>query len=493
MQLHSFSALRALRCAAVVSMCAWLGGCYTTSISQSHRVEGPPPRAAVPQGAALVAVRWPMAITEPGFSVIDEVYEDKLKPALNLGTIPYVPDAYRRMAEFSSYYALELYSYLRAYLGEDAVLLEPYVVTAGADGGLKYEPVFDNTVPVAFAVDVVEPPSWLLGGPQGDMLWTKFRISVAPSASPRTCGLVGGADWRAKGWSGMDTRPVEDEKCSAASVRHGPHYTFLDYFSPKPPKFRGDFPIADGLPLRPNAVVVWPHTLFKLPMNYLHRSAQLPFSVNVQKPDNEWVANMARVVAQAATKMDLGALTEGAWAEYASFYDAGLRPGAADAQSSAKRRAIGELAQAEKQWTIKQDEKIAQALLDGRFGKTFRQRRVVDAALRQQQHSRGMAAAMSMYGVGMNAGLGGAGPVNNMALVQGLGKNFSEQAESHRAVMEQMRDQVRFELGPEAAARDQMVQVQVTGGAKQVSADSRARLREQLRQIYRERFKEPGS
>jgi hypothetical protein len=197
---------------------------------------------------------------------------------------------------------------------------------------------------------------------------------------------------------------------------------------------------------------------------------------------------MARVIAQAATKMDLAALTEGAWAEYASYYDAGLRPGAADAQSAAKRRAIGELAQAEKQWTIKQDEKIAQALLDGSFGKTFRQRRVVDAALRQQQHSRGMAAAMSMYSVGMSAGLGGAGAVNNMALVQGLGKNFSEQAESYRAVM----DQVRAELGPEVAARDQMVQVQITGGPKQVSADSRARLREQLRQLYRERFKEPG-
>jgi hypothetical protein len=469
--------------AAVV--CGLLSSCSsTTSIPETHLATAVPPKVVPAQGTAVVAVRWPMVITDQAFSIIGPVFADKV-PVGKAG----LPDAYRRIPELSTYYALELYSYLREYLGRKSVLLEPYVVTADSENRLRYEPIFRNAIPVAFAVDVVEPPAWTpccVGG-IGDYLSTIFRIAVAPKESPLTCGLIGGVRHVNDGLGvhKFEVLPHKGRECTAETVRGGPHYTLMDFYGPPTDKATGSFSVADGLPLRLNSIVVWPDTTFELSMDHVRQSAHMPFSINKDKPDNPWAANVARAIAHAAAAMDLNQLTAGGLASYSSLYDRTIGNGTSRNGITNKLNAVRILAEAEKQWIAKQDEKIAHALLNGSFGKTFRQRRIVDSEIRKQRRSQSMATAMGIYGAGMNAGLfGGTAPLNTVALAQGMSHQLTESLQAQH----QLLNYVQVELGPDAAARDRVIQIEIAGIARQLNVDSRAKLREQLRALYIEKF-----
>lgn len=452
---------------------AAITGC--DSLPESHRVTTIPERVVVPEGTAVVAVRWPLSITEPAYEIIAERFRSLSRSEAR--------EAYRGIPDKSTYYALELYSYLRAYLGNDAVLLEPYVVSPGADGRLKYDVILQSAIPVAFVVDVVEPPYWFIGGwGMGHVVVTNFAVSVAPAISPQTCGLISRQAWRADDFRHLDVHPTTGAQCQAESPREGPHYTYLDNLAKARPEVLTEFPRSQLPPLRANSVMTWPTGGWELSKDYVRSSVRAPFKVNRENPDNFFAVNMARAITQAAGAMDLKGLTQGGWTRQAHQYEPQTSMALSD---GVRRRALEVLAEAEKKWIVRQDEKLAEALLNGRFGKSFRQNRVAEMAVRDRVARQALASAFTTFTLGMNTGLfGGNVPYNPMALAQGMAENLSAQADFHR----DLQSFIAMELGPEAAARDHMVQVEIAGVVQKISADSRLNLREQLKRLYGERF-----
>ncbi len=449
------------------------------TIPESHLVKEIPPQRATPEGTAIVAVRWPLAVTEDGWGLIQEMYEEKMHTS---SLHPFVADAYRRIPEASTYYALVLYAFLKAYLPPNSVLLEPYVIGVDADGAqLRYQPVFDNLVPAPFAVDVVEPPQWMTGA-HGQYLWTMFRASVNPQASPATCGLLASSDFRWTNSSKDNSKVIVDDDCRSALSRSAPRHTVLDFFSRKTPKFTEEFPHHEEPVLRPNSVLVFPFGGFALPEEYVRRSARTKFVAKTDAPENDWLANVARLVAHAAAKWDLESLTRSDRMLYEAQFDKSITQ---EPASALRQQAIRKLAEAEKKWIAAQDEKIAEALLNGKFGKSFRQRRVADMGVNQRAFGNSMARATRMFSAGVSSGLFGApGAYNPMMLAQGVSAELRSAAEMSHA----LQAQVKAELGPEAAVRDQIIQVEIAGLARQINADSRLKLRQQLVQLYAERF-----
>jgi hypothetical protein len=448
------------------------------SVPEHLEVKAIPPKPPVPRGTAVVAVRWPMVITEPALEIIKERFNRVSRREAR--------GAHRRLSDQSTYYALEMYSYLRAYLGTDAVLLEPYVVSPGEDGRLKYEQIYESMIPVAFVLDVVQPPFWFIGGfGMGDLISPSFQLAIAPSVAPDTCGLISRNPWRADDFRHFDVHPTVGEPCNAKSPRLGPHYTFLDNLAKARPEVRETFPRTEALPLKTNALLTWPTAGWQLPKEHVQSSTKARFSVNPENPDNGYAANMARVIAQGAGAMDLNALSKGGWESYAQLYDPRIATGvAAVPDMAARQRAIEVLAEAEKKWIVKQDEKIAEALLNGRFGQSFRQQRAVELAARERKQAFDIASGLGALVVGMNAGLFGGVAFNSTALAQGMLGNLSAQQD----FQSNLQAFLQTELGPEEVARDQLVQVEIAGVARQVNADTRTKLREQLKQLYRERF-----
>jgi len=311
---------------------------------------------------------------------------------------------------------------------------------------------------------------------------------VAPAMSPATCGLLAGTTFQLTLHSYYSPEVLTGEGCNSRSLRNAPTHTYLEYVSPKPQATKSDFPRNDTPVLKLNSVLVFPTMVFELPEDYVRRASRARFSIDTAKPPNDWSANLARLVGHAASSMDVNALSSGEWDEYIAQFDPVLaaRPETLPAaQADLRRRAIRSLAEVEKKWMMAQEEKIADALLDGRFGKSFRQRRVADVNVLRNARAQSFMNAQAMMNTGMQAGLfGPPGSVNNLALLQGLHANSMAAAEMDRQLMEQ----VKAELGPETAVRDQIVQVEIAGLARQINADSRLKLRQQLVQLYSERF-----
>jgi hypothetical protein len=482
----STTPLRSVVCGFFSAVLTVLAGCAAPTLPPEYLVATLRAPDAIP-GRASVAVRWPIAFTPPAKDLLQDGYEAEMKPVLNLGDEPYAPDAYQRVPEASTYYALELYEYLRAYMGESQVTLEPYVVDIAADGVL-HRPVFSNPVPVAIAVDVVEMPDSAFGL-HGQFLDTNFRISVAPAFSPATCGLLAGSTYQA-GLTSYAPRVYTGNACLEETVRRGAPYTALDVFTKRPYVATGKY--KSGLPLTLDAVVAFPPVAPEFEEEYLRKAASRPFSADASEPANAFAANLAKVLANTASQLDRGRLTQPAWVEYVRAYDAELaekiRAGSTlDAQDAAKERILIRVADAELRWMSSQEAKVARTLLNGEFGVGFRKRRMADKKAFDKVMDQSWVSALSLLSAGVSSGLFVPGAFNPTAFMQGWVASIQESGDAQRRLAEQ----IEAQLAPTSLMRDAVISIDIAGSASQIVAESRAALREKLVRLYHEQVARP--
>lgn len=482
-----------LRPLAAAVMALTLAGC-ASSVSYSQLDSGlkqqgaMAPVAALP-GSALVAVRWPQAITPAAQALLEQTWVVQYNELLTGNPVSImrsdgVHDSYMGIPALSIYYAAELTRLLSRYVPADAVVLEPQVLDA-EDGKLVYRPVVRNRFPVAMVVDLWDPPS-----PFKRLVWastaTEFSVSTSGLAAPKTCGLLA--------FKPKDiTRPAYDaSRCAAMEARDVPHPDAIYGFASETATFDTATPTKATLPFSAEAAVAFPGGHLQFDKRYLEASARDDFDAR-QALSNDMLDNLARAIADGLGRIDANLATRAALVSYVRQYDAPLAGRLAEntttTADAARLKLISQLADAERKWVHAQDARVVNQVLDGAYGKSFRATRLAKQKQADKQEMIGWASALAMAGAGLASGaFAGAGAFNAQ-----LGNTMALQATmQYYAQSDQASAAFYNQFGGELAAQDKLIEVTVGGKTLQLQADNRARLYEEAGKLYVSAFAAPA-
>lgn len=481
----------AMRAVALAAMAGTLAGCAVSysNLDSSYKHQGTVAPVKPVPGSALVAVRWPQAISPAAQALLRKNWVVQYNEIITGNPVSIMrsdgmEDSFMGIPSLSLYYASELTRLLGQYLPADAIVLEPQALDV-EDGKLVYRPLVRNRFPVAMVVDLWDPPS-----PFKRVVWSsttaEFSVSTSGLAAPKTCGALA--------FKPKDiTRPQFDAtRCPDLEARDVPHPDAIYGFATDTVAFDTATPTRPGLPFSPDAAVAFPAAYLKFDMRYLEASARDDFDAS-RNLSNDMLDNLARAIGDGLGRIDPALATRVAFVGYVNRYDpelaARLRDNTTTQADAAKLKLITQLADAERKWAHAQDKRVVSQVLDGPYGKSFRATRLARQKQADKQEMIGWASALAMAGAGLASGaFAGAGAFNaqlgNTMALQATMQYYSQSEQASNAFYEQ--------FGGELAAQDRMVEVTVGGKTLQLQADNRTRLYEEAGKLYASAFSTPA-
>ncbi|MFC4299792.1 hypothetical protein ACFO0J_17255 [Castellaniella hirudinis] len=461
---------------------ALLGGC-ATHVANLPAGMNPQPAAhqmQMPEGA-IVSIQFPLVAAPAALAQLNEEYACRYNDFLNhpfssCGNSSFTNRYVPLLAEHSTYYAAELKTILGRYMDIDRVRLEPFVLDY-AQGRFINRPVLEAPGVSTLIIELYELPS-AMTETVGSGYTPTFNIRTAASQSPETCGnlvMVAGHH--------PFYKPQADD-CRDLTVRDAPAFAPLHYYSAKTAPLT-DYP-KHKKALQAGFVTTSESVWEKNQDKYLKLSTEEGFmatSDTIQNDTSDWIARMA---VHALEQIDLPAVYRQSLAGYVRRYDPALAERAANQApqpNDARNLAIIEkLLGAENDWLLAQDDALQQSILNGNYGRSFRQSRRLLADGYAKAQGLGWMQVGAVLAGGFSSGLfGGATAYNPMALsshVINTEALFAQRSESLSQALLQ-------ELVPGAELRAKAIDVTIEGMKTSISGESQDDIHRQLQAIYK--------
>ena len=432
---------------------------------------------------SAVSIQYPMVLSESAKGQLVGSYACKYNdlinhPAGSCGNSGFTGSAAPRLAEQSTYYAAEIKELLGSYIDRKNIFLEPFYVDY-QDGEFRERPLLSVNAPTTIAVKVYDfPSSYRSNIGAGPLIFANIR--TAGSASPATCGQL----FMAGGEYVGTAKP--QQSCAHLDARQVPSTEPLRFFGEKELDVE-NFPQQKDKPIAPGTLLGIGALYQENDDEYLKRSSEASFEATAKSIQGPEVAWLARAAANALRVVDTQAAFDAGFAVYLQDYDAGLasrfaqralQPG--DDRKIAVAR---KLLDAERDWLASQNAAITDGILNGNYGKSFRQSRWVMAQAYNKAQALEWLSVGAMLIGGFSSGLfGGAGAYNPSMLMMTTLQN-----EQRFSAMQNQIEQTLLEsLAPGVEMRSKVVQVSLDGlGSTPVSGASHGEIRAQLLALYK--------
>ncbi|MCD2453594.1 hypothetical protein GO003_024750 [Methylicorpusculum oleiharenae] len=446
-------------------------------------------------GSALVAIRWPVAMDEKAQTIFEdnyvsgwESYVSALSPSIGavmifgkitiggwIARAQFDHSAYKKIPEDSTYYAMEFYRQLSKYIPESQILLEPQLLTANS-GSLKITSLVVSKIPVSFTVDLYQLPH-VTPTPFID---PKIAIKTGGLASPKTCGAVSSED------SYIKIEKFIESVCKGLSSRNARQPELLDHFYSENERINefSDVPVREKLPLTPNELMLFPRIGENFSDEYIVQSAAPTFDSNKNTLQNRAIEIHVQALVDGISRYDLKKATQAGFFEYVAEYDKPLSDKimleAIESEEDQNRIAvITQLADLEKQFITKQDKLIADNILDGAFGKSFRATRLGYLEMVKQEED---ASKAQLNSLAMSTVKSGAltGNFNYLEMVT----NSLQSEIQYQSKLSEIEQSFYSQFGADLDARQRFLEVNIAGRTRTINASDRQSLRKELKQIY---------
>lgn len=432
---------------------------------------------------SVISIQYPMLSSEAAKQQLAKEYPCKQSYVYGYfddggcGHPDFTGDFAPMLFEQSTYQAAELKKLLSKKINEKNIYLEPTYVDY-VNGKFTSKPLFLSTIPTSLVVDIYDFPHVVRQSIGGESYITA-SIRSAGKTSPATCGnlFVTGKHF---GFQKNNPAP-----CVELDSRNTFNFSPLQYFSESKTIFV-DFPKHEGKPIAVNSVLTTGALTEEKDDNYLKRTADPKFKVatdNINNPPLDW---LARATVNALQRIDTQVAFDAGFAVYLQDYDEGLAnrfrqrtvlPG--DARKIAVAR---KLLDAESDWLASQNAAITDGILNGNYGRSFREARWVLA----QGYNKSQALAWMQVGAvlaaGFSSGLfGGAGAYNPSMLMTQLVKTDQQ----FSSMQDQIEQALLNNLAPGTEMRSKVVQVSIDGVQASLSGATHGEFRAQLLALYK--------
>lgn len=463
-----------------------LGGCGSISrVSELNddinpRVQSLPPELAE---RAVISIQYPMLSSEAAKHRLMERYPCKYSAvyghdsSAGCGHRDFTGDFSPMVFEQSTYYAAELKKFMARYVDEKNIYLEPMYVDY-KNGRFFVAPAMPNDIPSSLVVELYDFPG-VVKQTVGAGAVITASIRSAGGVSPATCGnlFITGGHFKFY----VDGAAP----CIERSARDVPRFSPLQYFGDSEGYFT-DFPKHEGKPISPGSVMVTGALREGNNDEYLKKTAESEFQVTVDSIRNPEVEWLARAAANALLKIDTQAAFDAGFAVYLKDYDAALasRFQQRNLVSGDDRKiaVVRKLLDAERDWLATQNAAMTEGILNGNYGKSFRQTRWVLAQAYNKSQALGWLQVGAVLAGGFSSGLfGGAMAYNpSMLMLSTL------QTEQRFSSMQNQIEQALLEtLAPGVEMRSKVVQVILDGVNTPLSGASHSEIRSQLLSLYK--------
>ena len=442
--------------------------------------QGAAPKAS---GHAWVALRFPVSI--------DANFAELLKK--NWVSSRTVDEDFRDYADGSIYYAAELYRKLIKYFPAKDVLLEPQYLTVKS-GKPQLAPLAESKVPVVLVVNFSND---IADSSNQESL---FKITTSGLASPKTCGAVA---------TDLSEFPAFNEQaCLGLSARQGLQPSMWYEKLVNPNLLKTAVPVRKELPFTPNQVTVYPYFYETFDDEHLTASAAPTFKSNEKNSPNRSLELLAAAVRQGISQYDLDKALRVERVRYVAEYDPEMAKRIAtlknlnpedlgngmSPEDRNRLQQIDSLAEVEKHWISETlDKRLADAVIDGPFGKSFRATRLAkQEAADAENRARIIRGVLAVAGGAAAAGAAAAASSTALNAVQMAALQATSQVGVGMALSSAMsnpasaQDTFYSHFGAELANRDQGLEVKINNDLIKVKAKDRESLHKELIQKYRE-------
>lgn len=466
---------------------AGLAGCATqvANLPQALNPTVSAGQVSLPEGA-VVSIQFPMLASAAAKNALRDSYpcqyNDFLDHPFGGCSSPEFTGEYSPLLfESSTYYSAELKTVLARYLPEHAIRLEPLRVDY-TNGRFTTTPLMSTTSPSLMVIELYDFPN-AVRSVVGAGYAPTLNIRTAGAQNPQACGnlLVSAPHHQ--------FLPEAGQACAMADARHVGGFFPLGYFGSEKEKLV-DYPKQKDALFTSGQVLTIPMLWEKNREDYLKASSQDGFKADentIDNPTSDWIA---RTATQLLSKLDLKQAFEAGFIHYAAGYDPALaqRLSAGTTQAGDERRTaiLNKLLQTENQWLAAENQAIAQGILNGSYGQSFRRSRLLLAEGYSKSQSLGWLQAGATLLAGFSSGLlGGAGAYNPTALMSQTLNNESY----FSARKQELGNALMNELNPGMTLRDQVLEVSIDGVNEKVAGDTQGEVRSQLLAIYQKQAK----
>lgn len=432
---------------------------------------------------SVVSIQYPMLSSEVAKRQLVDRYPCKLNSvygndtSAGCGHSAFTGEFAPMLFEQSTYYAAELKKIMARYVNERNIYLEPMYVDY-RDGRFVVAPAMSTSIPSSLVVELFDFPGVVKASVGAGAVITASIRSAGPT-SAATCGHIF-ATGRHLTFYGSGEVP-----CVQQSAREVPRFSPLQYFADSEIS-SVDFPKHEGRPVAPGSVMVTGALWEANNDEYLKKTAEPGFQVtadNIRSPAVEW---LARAAANALLKIDTRAAFDAGFAVYLQDYDAALAnrfrqrtPAPGDDRKIAVAR---KLLDAERDWLATQNAAMTEGILNGNYGKSFRQTRWVLAQAYNKSQALGWLEVGAVLVGGFSSGLfGGAGAYNPSMLMMTTLQNEQRFSSMQNQIEQALLDS----LAPGVEMRSKVVQVSLDGMNTSLSGASHSEIRAQLLSLYK--------
>lgn len=434
----------------------------------------------LPEGA-VISIQFPMLASPAARGALRDSYPCQYNDFLNhpfggCSSSEFTGEYSPLLFEGSTYYSAELKTVLARYLPEHAIRLEPLRVDY-VNGRFTTTPLMSTTSPSLLVIELYDFPNAVRSA-VGAGYSPTLNVRTAGSQNPQACGnlLVSAPHHK--------FLPQTGQACAQADARHVGGFFPLGYFGEEKEPLV-DYPKQKDKLFASGRVLTIPMLWEKNQEDYLQTSSQEGFKADgktIDNPTSDWIA---RTAAQLLSKLDLNQAFNVSFIHYAAGYDPALaqRLAAGTAQAGDERRTaiLNKLLLSENQWLAAENQAIAQGILNGTYGQSFRRSRLLLAQGYSKSQSLGWLQAGATLLAGFSSGLlGGAGAYNPNAL---MGQTLSNES-YFSARKQELGNALMNELNPGMTLRDQVLEVSIEGVNEKVSGENQGEIRGQLLAIY---------
>jgi len=435
----------------------------------------------LPEGS-VISIRFPMLASEAAKIQLVAGYPCNYNkfiknPFDSCGGPGFTGEFAPQLFEQSSYYSAELKRIYERYVDKSIVRLDPLLIDY-KDGRFLASPVFHDATPGVVVVELYDFPE-SVAEHVGSGYRPRINIHTAGVLSPATCGNLLVADAHDK----FDASLARD--CVKLDARSVPGFMPIQFFAESAPS-QVDFPKQSKSEIAPGMVLALSQLWEKNDLQYLQRSSQADFKVNpanIQNATSDWIA---RISLNGLRRIDVQQAFDVGFAHWAENYDPDLaaRMRLQQLQGGDERKIVilRRLLAVENEWLNKQGDVLAEGILNGPYGASFRKTRLQMAEAYKKSQAMQWLKMGAVLASGFSSGLFAGGAQYNPSMLMSQTQLIDAQHSSAQGALEQALLQ---SISPGVEMRSQTLKVSIDGFQEEVHGSTQEEIQAQLGNIYK--------
>lgn len=389
------------------------------------------------------------------------------------------PDRVGLIPQWSTYYAMEFYKFLRHQYPDMAISLSPQVL------------IYDGSAKIVKAISIAEalPASQLAFGMHNyisaveqplDYIMINSVAKVAGVYQRETCGLVS--------THGIYYfNQISEADCLNSDARHSMLFDIFSFASVNKPAAGVNYPSRNKVPAGQGEILNYPFWFSDFSEDYLDVTIAPDFEVTGENIYLGGFTDYAKSSLKVFESFDWKPFGTQEDYNLIGYYDPVLlekiKNGYRDSSIERKLKLIKELAIAEVKWSVDKNDRVADAILNQEFGKSFREQRKAEEEAKAAQARNILLSMVATVGAGAASGLfstPGSGAYNPLMFANSQIEINDKFHATNALIEEQMLESFMGDI----KFREHSIGI-VFGDLKQnVSAKNLSEFREQLKNLY---------